>query len=262
MRNSRDVEKPTDITERDQNSANASTITGNIIKRQRTAASLDIHTDFFDLLLKHLDDMENWAAWAEFNRDLNTLRNYKRFKNRVSNMNSFEFGAGKDLWRAFDNCCAIVVGKYEGNAKSKLDKITLNINKGFTGGAIAFRFNTALKQLLSLPAFWSDASADQLLLYQTNPVGNFIAWKWAMQNLPGFSKRWQSRQVGDTRLMDTDMDWKLWRNKYMKYINRGGMLANAFVDAVTVASGAKAVYETKKRRFARCCYQLQRKPAE
>ena len=172
-------------------------------------------------------------------------------------MNSFEFGAGKDLWKAFDNCCAIVAGVYEGNAKSKLDKITLNINKGFTGGAIAFRFNTALKQLLSLPAFWSDASADQLLLYQTNPVGNFIAWKWAMQNLPGFSKRWQSRQVGDTRLMDTDLDWKLWRNKYMKYLSRGGMLANAFVDAVTVASGAKAVYETKKRRYKSIGYNVQ-----
>ena len=254
VRNSRDVEKPTDVAERDMSSANASTITGSFIKRVRTAAALDIHTDFFSHLLKHLDDMEHIAAWAEFNRDLNTLRNYKRFKNRVSNMNSFEFGAGKDLWKAFDNCCAIVAGVYEGNAKSKLDKITLNINKGFTGGAIAFRFNTALKQLLSLPAFWSDASADQLLLYQTNPVGNFIAWKWAMQNLPGFSKRWQSRQVGDTRLMDTDMDWKLWRNKYMKYINRGGMLANAFVDAVTVASGAKAVYETKKRRYKNIGY--------
>ena len=249
VRNSRDVEKPTDVAERDMSTANASTITGSFIKRVRTAAALDIHTDFFSHLLKHLDDMEHIAAWAEFNRDLNTLRNYKRFKNRVSNMNSFEFGAGKDLWKAFDNCCAIVAGVYEGNAKSKLDKITLNINKGFTGGAIAFRFNTALKQLLSLPAFWSDASVDQLLLYQTTPIGNFIAWKWAMKNLPGFSKRWQSRQVGDTRLMDTDMDWKLWRNKYMKYINRGGMLANAFVDAVTVASGAKAVYETRKRRY-------------
>ena len=249
VRNSRDVEKPTDVAERNQKSTNASTITDSIIKRVRTAAALDIHTDFFSHLLKHLDDMEHFAAWAEFNRDLNTLRYYKRFKNRVSNMNSFEFGSGEDLWEAFDNCCAIVAGRYEGNAKSKLDKITLNINKGFTGGAIAFRFNTALKQLLSLPAFWSDASADQLLLYQTNPVGNFVAWKWAMKNLPGFSKRWQSRQVGDTRLMDTDMDWKLWRNKYMKYINRGGMLANAFVDAVTVASGAKAVYETKKRRY-------------
>ena len=242
VRNSRDVEKPTDVAERDQKSTNASTITGSFIKRVRTAAALDIHTDFFDLLLKHLDDMEHIAAWAEFNRDLNTLRNYKRFKNRVSNMNSFEFGAGKDLWRAFDNCCAIVTGVYEGNAKSKLDKITLNINKGFTRGAIAFRINTALKQYLSLPAFWSDARIDDLVKYQT-PIGNAIVWGWAMENVPGLSKRWQSRQVGDTRLMDTDLDWKLWRNKYMKYLERGGMWSNALVDSATCASGAKAVYE-------------------
>ena len=253
VRNSRDVEKPTDVAERDQKSTNASTITGSFIKRVRTAAALDIHTDFFDLLLKHLDDMEHIAAWAEFNRDLNTLRNYKRFKNRVSNMNSFEFGAGKDLWKAFDNCCAIVTGVYEGNAKSKLDKITLNINKGFTRGAIAFRINTALKQYLSLPAFWSDARIDDLVKYQT-PIGNAIVWGWAMENVPGLSKRWQSRQVGDTRLMDTDLDWKLWRNKYMKYLERGGMWSNALVDSATCASGAKAVYETKKRRYLKIGY--------
>ena len=255
VRNSRDVEKPSDITERDLGETKPSTITGNIIKRQRTAATLDVHTDFFDHLLKHLDDMENWAAWAEFNRDINTLRNYKRFKNRVLNMHSVEYGSGKDLWKAFDDACAIAAGVYHPSTKrGSGDNLAVNIAKGVTGAKIAFRFYTAAKQLLSLPAFWNgDAGLKELAKWE-NPVGAIIAWNWAMKNLPGFSKRWQSRQVGDVRLMDTDSDYAFWRNNMVRALRRGGMWANALVDGMTVAMGARAVYETKKKRYLRNGY--------
>lgn len=255
VRNSRDVEKPSDITERDLGDTKPSTITGNIIKRQRTAATLDVHTDFFDHLLKHLDDMENWAAWAEFNRDINTLRNYKRFKNRVLNMHSVEFGSGKDLWKAFDDACAIAAGVYHPSTKrGSGDNLAVNVAKGVTGAKIAFRFYTAAKQLLSLPAFWNgDAGLKELAKWE-NPVGAIIAWNWAMKNLPGFSKRWQSRQVGDVRLMDTDSDYAFWRNNMVRALSRGGMWANALVDGMTVAMGARAVYETKKKRYLRNGY--------
>ena len=255
VRNSRDVEKPSDITERDLGETKPSTITGNIIKRQRTAAALDVHTDFFDHLLKHLDDMENWAAWAEFNRDINTLRNYKRFKNRVLNMHSVEYGSGKDLWKAFDDACAIAAGVYHPSTKrGSGDNLAVNVAKGVTGAKIAFRFYTAAKQLLSLPAFWNgDASLLELAKWE-NPVGAIIAWNWAMKNLPGFSKRWQSRQVGDVRLMDTDSDYAFWRNNMVRALSRGGMWANALVDGMTVAMGARAVYETRKKRYLRNGY--------
>ncbi len=255
VRNSRDVEKPSDITERDLGDTKPSTITGNIIKRQRTAATLDVHTDFFDHLLKHLDDMENWAAWAEFNRDINTLRNYKRFKNRVLNMHSVEYGSGKELWKAFDDACAIAAGVYHPSTKrGSGDNLAVNVAKGVTGAKIAFRFYTAAKQLLSLPAFWNgDASLLELVKWE-NPVGAIIAWNWAMKNLPGFSKRWQSRQVGDVRLMDTDSDYAFWRNNMVRALSRGGMWANALVDGMTVAMGARAVYETKKNRYLRNGY--------
>lgn len=255
VRNSRDVEKPSDITERDLGETKPSTITGNIIKRQRTAATLDVHTDFFDHLLKHLDDIENWAAWAEFNRDINTLRNYKRFKNRVLNMHSVEYGSGKDLWKAFDDACAIAAGVYHPSTKrGSGDNLAVNIAKGVTGAKIAFRFYTAAKQLLSLPAFWNgDAGLKELAKWE-NPVGAIIAWNWAMKNLPGFSKRWQSRQVGDVRLMDTDSDYAFWRNNMVRALRRGGMWANALVDGMTVAMGARSVYETKKKRYLRNGY--------
>jgi hypothetical protein len=123
-----------------------------------------------------------------------------------------------------------------------------------TGAKIAFRFYTAAKQLLSLPAFWNgDASLKELAKWE-NPVGAIIAWNWAMKNLPGFSKRWQSRQVGDVRLMDTDSDYAFWRNNMVRALSRGGMWANALVDGMTVAMGARAVYETHKKRYLRNGY--------
>lgn len=255
VRNKRDLPDTSDITERDRGDTKPSTITGNIIKRKRTSATLNLQTDFFDHLLKHLDDMENWAAWAEFNRDINTLRHYMRFKNRVLNMRSLEFGAGEELWKAFDDACAIVAGSYHPSTKrGSGDNLAVNIAKGVTGAKIAFRFYTAAKQLLSLPAFWNgDASLLELAKW-VNPVGAIIAWNWAMKNLPGFSKRWQSRQVGDVRLMDTDSDYAFWRNNMVRALSRGGMWANALVDGMTVAMGARAVYETKKKRYLRNGY--------
>lgn len=255
VRNKRDLPDTSDITERDRGDTKPSTITSSWIKRKRTSATLNLQTDFFDHLLKHLDDMEYIAAWAEFNRDINTLRHYMRFKNRVLNMRSLEFGAGEDLWKAFDDACAIVAGSYHPSTKrGSGDNLAVNVAKGVTGAKIAFRFYTAAKQLLSLPAFWNgDAGLKELAKWE-NPVGAIIAWNWAMKNLPGFSKRWQSRQVGDVRLMDTDSDYAFWRNNMVRALSRGGMWANALVDGMTVAMGARAVYETKKNRYLRNGY--------
>ena len=248
VRNKAEVDNEVkDISEQTFQQKLASTIIKSVIKRTRNAAALDVHTSFIDLMLGDIADKSKFVAWSEYYRDLNTLLNYKRFEHKVKNMNSMEFGSGEKLWESFINCCKILTGTYEHSGGTS-DELAVNISKGFTTGAIAFRPTTALKQLASLTAFWSDARVDDLLKYQS-PWGWYHSWKWAMENLPGFSKRWQSKQIGDTRLMDTDVDWKMWRNNYMKTINRGGMYANAFVDAVTVASGSRAVYETRKRRY-------------
>ena len=246
----RDLADTSDITQRDNGHTTPSTMTGSVIKRTRNAKPLKIHANAFDVVLEHIQDMEHWAAFAEFNRDLNTLRHYKRFKNRVLNMSSVEFGAGKELWKAFDDACAIAAGEYHPSTKrGSGDNLAVNLAKGFTTSCISFRTYTALKQLLSMPAFWNgDASLKELAKF-TNPVGAYKAWNWAMENLPGFSKRWESRQVGDVRLMDTDSDYGFWRNRKVRQINRAGMFANASIDALTVAMGANAVFKTRKKRY-------------
>ena len=232
-----------------------STITGSIIKRKRNSLPLDVTgADAFDVVLGHLQDMEHWAAFAEFNRDLNTLLSYKRFRNRLLNMSTLRFGSGKTLWMNFKRTCAIASGAYRPKMdRDSVDTTLVNVAKGVTAAKISFRLYTAMKQLLSYPAYLSEASGLELIK-SSNPIGAVKAWNWALAELPGFAQRWQSRQAGDSRLRESDADWGLWRNKIVSTASRLGMSPNAFIDGLTVAMGAKAIYETKLKRYRKAGY--------
>ena len=224
-----------------------STITGNIIKRRKNALPLDIlNTDALSLAIEHIEDMEHWAAQAEWNRDVNTLLSYTTFRNKVKNMKTI-YGSGDALWNTFKDAAKMAAGTYNSSAKSgHIDKTISNIAKGVTAAKIAFRAYTALKQLLSAPAFLHDVDLKDFVWAGANPLGSF---KWAMENMPVFEKRWKSRQMGDTRLMDDPTDWKLWKNNVVQLASRWGMSPNALVDGVTCAVGARAIYETRLKKY-------------
>ena len=236
----------------EESTARPSTITGSIIKRTRNSLALDIlGSNAFDVVLDHIQQMEHWAAFAEFNQDLNTLLSYRRFRNRVQNMSGI-YGSGNVVWSNFRSVAELAAGVYQPASKSdSIDKTAINLAKGVTSAKISFRVYTAIKQLLSMPAFVSDARTDILL---KNILSPWNAWKWSMENLPLFEKRWKSRQVGDSRLMQTDSDWKIWKTKVVELASRYGMSPNAFVDAVTVAIGARSIYESKMRIYENMGY--------
>jgi hypothetical protein len=227
--------------------AKPSTITGSIIKRTRNSLALDImHVDALDLVLEHIQQMEHWAAFAEFNQDLNTLLSYRKFRTRVENMSGI-YGSGTEVWKTFRKAAELAAGVYQpASQKAALDKAAVNIAKGVTGAKISFRVYTALKQLLSMPAFISDARTDILIKNLATP---WVAWNWCMENLPLFEKRWKSRQAGDSRLMATESDWQVWKNNVVEIAGRWGMSPNAFIDAFTVAVGARSIYETRKKQY-------------
>ena len=235
-----------------EGTAKPATITGSIIKRTRNSLALDImNADAFDVMLEHIQQMEHWAAFAEFNKDLNTLLSYRKFRNRVENMSGI-YGSGKTVWNNFKTVAEIAAGVYQPASKSdSLDKAAMNLAKGVTGAKIAFRVYTAIKQLLSMPAFVSDAN---ILSLGKNMAKPWAAWNWAMENLPMFEKRWKSRQAGDTRLMATESDWGLWKTRIVEIASRYGMTPNAFIDAVTVSIGAKSIYETKYKEYLKMGY--------
>lgn len=238
-----DIPENVDVSKESADSPLSSTVTGHIIKRTKNSRMLDIaNANAFDIAVEHLESMEEWAAFARFRKDLNILLSYKHFRNQVKNMNTI-YGSGDKLWQNFVDVSKIVAGTYRPEGKGTS---LVNLSKGFTSGKINFRLHTALKQTLSYPAFWADARIDDLYHAAASPIDS---WNWCMENLPVFKRRWEKRTVGDTRLMKTDSDWKVWQKNFVKAASRYGMVPNAFVDAVTISIGTKAVYDSKLRKY-------------
>ncbi|MBD5327920.1 MAG: JAB domain-containing protein [Bacteroides sp.] len=238
------IDKEEDVNQQNQPEG-ITTKTGSIIKRRVNNLALDITgADALSVILDHITQMEHWSAYAEWNRDLNTLRTYKRFRNQVINMTTV-YGGGRKLWENFNDLCLMAAGEYRPPI-AKLDKSAVNLAKGVTAAKVSFRMFTALKQLLSAPAYIPEVSVRAIAKSIANPYGDF---KWCLENMPIFRERWHSRISGDPRLLKSDMDWKMWRSRIMEISSRIGMTPNAFVDAVTVSIGARAMYETRLKQY-------------
>lgn len=238
------VDKEEDVNQQNRPDG-ITTKTGSIIKRRVNNLALDITgADALSVILDHITQMEHWSAYAEWNRDLNTLRTYKRFRNQVINMTTI-YGGGRKLWENFNDLCLMAAGEYRPPV-SKLNKSAVNLAKGVTAAKVSFRMYTALKQLLSAPAYAPEVSMRSILKSIANPYSDF---KWCLENMPIFRERWHSRISGDPRLLKSDMDWKMWRSRIMEISSRIGMTPNAFVDAVTVSIGARAMYETRLKQY-------------
>lgn len=227
-----------------------STITGSIIKRRRNSKPLDIlNADALHVILSHVAEMEHWNAYAEFNRDLNTLRSYRRFRNQVQNMNTI-YGNGKKLWDKFNDVCQMATGAYKPKGDG-IEKAVLSAAQGVTAAKVSFRIYTALKQFASFPAYIPYVRADYLARALVRPD---VSWSWCMEHLPIFEERWKSRVSGDPRLAKSILTAADWRQNLAVKIARAGMVPNAFVDALTVSMGAYAVYQTRKGQYLRDGY--------
>ena len=238
------IDKEEDVNQQNRPDG-ITTKTGSIIKRRVNNLALDITgADALSVILDHITQMEHWSAYAEWNRDLNTLRTYKRFRNQVINMTTV-YGGGRKLWENVNNLFLMAAGEYRPPI-ANLDKGMVNVAKGVTAAKVSFRMFTALKQFLSAPAYAPEVNLRAIAKSIVNPYGDF---KWCMENLPIFRERWHSRISGDPRLLKSDMDWKMWRSRVMELSSRIGMTPNAFVDAVTVSIGAKAMYETRLKQY-------------
>ena len=231
-----------DVASANREPVSPSTITGNIIKRTKNALALDVMgTDAFSAVIEHVQKMEHWRAFAEWNRDISTLLSNRKFRNRIVNMSSM-YGYGEDLWKTFKDVCMVAAGSYSPKGVTKVDKSIMKIAKGVTAAKISLRVFTALKQFLSFPAYFSEANAEYLVKGIANPMKG---WNWCMENLPLFRKRWLSRQAGD-HILSTSEDW---HSRLVENAARVGMSPNAFVDALTVSIGAYAIYQTKYRKY-------------
>ena len=245
LKNARYMEEDVNNTS-DGSNAMPSTATGAIIKRKINKLPLDIlNADALSVTIDHIHEMENWYNYAPIRKDANTLLSDTAFRNRVQNMTTI-YGSGETLWNNVKDATAVAMGTYRPKGGTDLAVSIKNIGKGITGAKISGRLYTAFKQILSFPLFLADADLGRFAWYSVNPYGSF---KWAIENMPNFDKRWSGRKLGDTVLMDDPTDWKLWHTNLMEKAAYYGMTPNALVDAVTCAVGARAVYDTKYKQY-------------
>ena len=245
LKNARYMEEDVNNTS-DGSNALPSTATGAIIKRKTNKLPLDIlNADALSVTIDNIKEMENWYNYAPIRKDANTLLSDTTFRNRVQNMTTI-YGSGETLWNNVKDATAVAMGTYRPTIDGATAVALRNIGKGITTAKISFRLYTAFKQVLSAPLFLPDVDLGRFVRYSVHPYGSF---KWAIENLPNFDKRWSGRKLGDTVLMDDPTDWKLWHTNLMEKAAYYGMTPNALVDAVTCAVGARAVYDTKYKQY-------------
>ena len=238
------IQRQEDIAVPDVENKSATT-TGAVIKRTVNVLPIDLmHCNIFEVVNNHVQEMNHWAAFAELSRDLNTLLSYNLFKNRIGNMQSV-LGGGDLLYKRLKTTAAIMTGNYRPKA-TRSDRWAVNIAKGVTAAKVVLRMYTAFKQFSSMPAFLSEARPKYFVESMTMP---WKAFNWCMDNLPMFEKRWVGRLAGNERLMPNELDWGVWQKETMEKITRWGLTPNGFVDAVTVAIGAYAIYKTRYQRY-------------
>lgn len=245
LKNARYMEEDVNNTS-DGSNAMPSTATGAIIKRKINKLPLDIlNADALSVTIDNIHEMENWYNYAPIRKDANTLLSDTAFRNRVQNMTTI-YGSGERLWNNVKDATAVAMGTYRPKGGTDLAISLKNFGKGITGAKISGRLYTAFKQILSAPLFLPDADLGRFVRYSIKPYSSF---KWAIENMPNFDKRWSGRKLGDTVLMDDPTDWKIWHTNLMEKAAYYGMTPNALVDAVTCAVGARAVYDTKYKQY-------------
>ena len=210
-------------------------IVGAIVKRTRNTLPIDLHVNAFEVIREHVEAMEHWNAYTFVIQDMNALLSSTEFRRMIEHQHP-------GLFKRLKEAAQITAGTYH-DEPTAVDKGFGVLNKLAASSKIAFRVNTAIKQILSYPAFASYAmSADFLGKLARNLIPD--VWKsnfdWALENVPGFKARWESRAAGNEKLAQATMsDF----DKIIKKVNNIGMWPNAFVDALTCANGAKAVYD-------------------
>lgn len=205
---------------------------GSLIARTTNSLPIDLDWGAFRVLQDHVEKMEDFYNFARVRKDLTGLIQSPYIKNML---NSKRAG----LFNDFKTACHLATRTYQPE-KENGTKWMDYAQKGLTGGALNFRAYTALKQLLSYPAF---------LEYCDNPkdVARWAAqifkrgnYDWAMEHLPAFRERVYNGDLGDTRIIyGGDDKW----NKRIDWVNNKGLWMNRRVDALTCAAGAKMVYD-------------------
>ena len=245
-------------------------LVGNLIERKRNNARLDFtrnSPDIFDMITRYGETMEEWTAYAQVREDLKAMVNDKRFKVKCDMF-------GTDYYKHFLEAARVASRTSDDKALAgKWNTSMSKLQKVLASSAISMRVSTALKQLLSAPAFAvysldpkflhqlektvvpidiesaikgllkigsGDLAEAKKLLLSENWVGHY---NWCVNNLPSFRERVSLGGAGNPILEEKGF------GKFCDAVQSVGMIPNRLVDAFTCSMGAKAIYEYNFNKY-------------
>ena len=256
-----DITDPNAIPDDNKKVVNTSTA---LIRRKANLVSVEILVNPMEVLGKHLEEMNHFASFVPFARNANILLSAPGFREQLDMQEGR--GHGLNTYDNFKQAVLVAAGNYQPKT-GDIDRIMCEVQGMIAAGKISWRFFTAAKQILSLPAFVSYTTDRKYLgilaknilttaWWKRGESGRMATWRWCYENLPTFRERWDSKYAGDEKLstieatamaraLDRSMAGRAIRDFFGKY----GMLANAAVDAFTCSIGAYSIYEYELQRY-------------
>lgn len=204
---------------------------GSLINRTFNTNRVDITCSGFDVLWEHGNQMEEWNAYARVRKDLDYILSSTTFRLQL-NANV------RGSYENFYDAAEVATKTYHPDMAKYGDEILGKWSKGIVGGNIAFRMSTALKQVLSAPAFLGYSQNPKFVYGLLKNSGNLWgSFKWGMENIPSFYERVSSGTVGNEKLDEKGFSKLM--DKYIEF----GMIPNKMIDAITCAIGARSIYD-------------------
>ena len=246
--NKRETYRENDGTEHEQTLP--TTTTGSIISRKPNTTAIDWNMDFFEVLDRHIQQMEHWNAYSEVVQNMNRLTSNTLFKKSLEYKNPGEARKFMDAARVAAEQYRIQVLDHE--------SVIVKLSQAAASSKINFRVWTAIKQIASSPAFVAYSADPQFWATLSKHVATLPAtllgrgdYSWAKANLPDFRRRVQGGTAGNDALERESFSVVRKLSKDPRSPLSYGMWANAHMDAVVCAMGAKAVYEYQLSRHKR-----------
>ncbi len=231
------VRQESDLSDDKQSHKTLEQRAGSLINRVVNVNPVDINMNGFAVIADHVNQMEEWDAYARVRKDLDYLLSNNYFRNQLNTNRPGSF-------ERFYEAASVATASYRPDDSNYSDSIWKKLSKGVIGGNIAYRLNTALKQVLSFPAFAgysTNLKYQAILMKRLGTIKGNV--EWAYEHLPSFYERVASGSLGDEKLDANGL------NKFLDKAIETGMLPNKWVDAIACSCGARSIYEFRFKQL-------------